>query len=980
MTDPRTSCPEKCKRIHENICNPKIPGVGPLDAKIVLVGEAPGQEEDKRCENFVGASGRLLNSLLQEVGLSREDVRIINAVRCATEGENKKPTKNEIACCRTNLVDEIKEIHPNVIGCLGAVAMESVLKRTGITKLKNNIFVSDEFNAKIIPIYHPAYILRNPGEYDTLLKGMRLIAEESGAKKKIERDKVPTKRLDVATSETIDKVLTKLNNVDAFVFDLETSSLSFLDARILCIALSWKSGLGITIKWDLLHQRHKERLKDIFLSSKLKINHNLKFDLHILKAHGFEVKGPFFDTLIAASLIDENRTEKGLDALTLEYLDLGEYWAGLDEWKTKYCKKNKMKLVEFTYDKYPYPKLAKYAQHDADATFRLYEIFREELEKIGLTEYFNKYSMTTMQLLTEMEHKGVKIDRSLLKDVIIKCKKKERRALEKIHDFKYVKKYEQWKRNNAARSLYYKWDSSKNLKSRYPDEKEYIRSKINKDSNKWTFNEKSYIQLGDVLFKVMKIKPLRISEKSGKPSTDEKVLTELAEKHDVQFVKDILEHRGLSKYISTYLVSTYMKSKADGRIHANYLQHRVVTGRLCVDKDTLISTNCGLVPIHDVSKLLAEDTRVVTHLGTSQKVKCVIVKGIEEMLEYGTSSGNKLICTRKHLLLTKGNYWMSAEGFCQGDIIPTISSIFLENQYKGQEITSIRSVGPREVWDIEVENDHSYIGNGFVCHNSCIQPNLQNIGRDAKDYKKCIVADPGYLLVKGDLKQAEFRCWAHYSNDRDMIKDIEAGLDIHRRTASEVFGISEEEVTDEQRTVAKAATFGTMYGRGAKAVAKQFNIDEDKAKSVQTLFFSRYPKAALWLDQQVEFAKVHKYVRTWLGRYRRLPKIDSDQQHIQAEAEREAKNSPIQGLASNMNDYYMYRTWKLARKKGLECYPAITQHDAQIHLIKEDQVNKLVKIMNYVVDTSFPDFRVKMTLDIEVGKTLGTLEKFNVKK
>jgi DNA polymerase-1 len=254
---------------------------------------------------------------------------------------------------------------------------------------------------------------------------------------------------------------------------------------------------------------------------------------------------------------------------------------------------------------------------------------------------------------------------------------------------------------------------------------------------------------------------------------------------------------------------------------------------------------------------------------------------------------------------------------------------------------------------------------------------MQNTPRNAKDFKECLIADPGFIFVKADLKQAEFRCWAHYANDPAMIRDIESGMDIHRRTASEVFQISEDKVNDDQRTAAKACTFGLMYGRGTRAVAKQYNLSIEQADNIRKHFFAKYPVAAQWLKDQIAFVRENGYVKTWLGRYRRLPEIYSDDDMIRSKAERDATNAPIQGLASNMNDHFMVRSYKLAAINGIVCHPAVTQHDAQIFLVKENHVKKMVKVMKYVVDTAFPDFRCKMVLDFEVGKTLGTLEKYD---
>lgn len=836
-SNPRARCDQSCPRINEPINSPRLRGHGSSKAKILLIGEAPGQNEDIKGKPFIGESGKILWGVLTTTGIRASDIYITNAVKCATAGENQPPNTKTIKCCRCYIEKEIKRLRPNVIGVLGATALRAVLKRTGITKLKNNVFFSEEFKTKVIPIYHPAYILRNPGALPDFQKGIELLACEAKDATILQKSTIKVKHFDANTSDKIDQVLSKLEKTKEFVFDLETSSLQFVDAKILCVALSWRSGLGITIKWDLLSSKQLERFQCILCSDRLKINQNLKFDLQMLMGQNVKVNGPYFDTLIAASLLDENMREKGLDTLTLQHLDIGEYWAELYKERDRICREKKIKKKLFSYDLFDYKLLAEYAQWDADATFRLLEKFRPALKEQKLTSYFNKYSMPTMQLLVDMEFNGVLVDRRKLLELINLYQQKLLDQGKIITQNKSVQDFEKERRKLAKRTIALHWHNSDMLQTRQPDVKDYVKEYL-QDKN-WKFNQKSVPQLSTLLFDRLNLTPIKFSKRTKKPSTDEETLRTYADQ-GVKLCQDIIEYRGLAKYISTYLVSTYDKSRYDRRIHANYLQAHTVTGRL-----------------------------------------------------------------------------------------------------------------------------------------SCVAPNMQNIPRNAKDFKECLIADPGFIFVKADLKQAEFRCWAHYSNDPDMIRDIESGMDIHRRTASEVFQISEDKVNDDQRTAAKACTFGLMYGRGTRAVAKQYNLSIEQADSIRKHFFAKYPVAAQWLKDQIAFVRENGYVKTWLGRYRRLPEIYSDDDMIRSKAERDATNAPIQGLASNMNDHFMVTSYRLAKMRDLPCYPAVTQHDAQIFLVKESKKDEMIKIMKHVVDTAFPDFKCKMVLDFEVGKTLGTLEKYN---
>lgn len=847
MGDPREKCDPKCARRLVDINFPKMRGVGPTNAKIMFVGEAPGQDEDQQGVPFVGASGQTLNDILKELGIDREKVYITNAVKCATCHANIKPTKPNITKCRPHLLRELIKIKPIVVVALGAVALDALTRRTGITKIQNNVLLErikygkrprrKYLNFKVVPVVHPAYVLRNPSTMKDLQTGLELAVVESASHDIVTQPSKRNRHISVKTPQQIDKLFAILEKEKSFCFDLETTALDARVAKIILIAFSWKIGVGATVQWKNLTDEHRERLSSLLTSSAVKIGHNLKFDIKILNKHGIKVSDPIFDCLPAAALVDENIRDKGLDALVLRYLDMGEYWRDLDRFKEDYISDTQTSVADFSYDKIPLKILAPYASCDADATNRLYWQFKHLLEQDDLYSFYKKYTIPTFWILLEMESRGIRVNRKKLRKLGRKYAKKISKSYQSIYACGDVKRYEKIKLNKISKELFDKFSSSKILQGRYAGEfKKYRKKRLRSATmqEKLRFNPKSTQQLGEVLYGMLKITPTKKTEK-GSASTDVSVLETL--KNDVELVNLILTHRSLTKFMSTYIKSIYVKSSLDGRVYPGYLQHRTVTGRL-----------------------------------------------------------------------------------------------------------------------------------------SSVDPNFQNIPRDAYDLKSCFMADPGMVIVKADLAQAEFRCWAHCSNDRRMISDIESGLDIHRRTASEVFCIPEEQVTKDQRTAAKSCVFGLMYGRGTRAVAKQFGISEEQANMVRSIFFSKYRDASLWLDQQVTLAKETCRVKTWMGRIRRIPEIRSKDSMVQAEAERQAKNSPIQGLASDMNNHFMVKNIKIARKHGIVCYPMSTVHDANIVQVRKDQVKKMVKVMKHVVATAFPDFRCVMKLDFEIGKTLGTLE------
>lgn len=832
------SCNSKCGRFELTIQSPCLRGEGDLDADIMLVGEAPGQTEDRRSRPFIGSSGKLLETILRNVGLERKNLYITNAVKCATPDENIKPKKSEIKQCREILRREINRVKPKVVGALGAVAVDALLNRTGIKTIKNTPFMSEEFGVKVIPIYHPAYALRNPAAKIDIVEGFRvLVAESEHSAEIVSLNKKKTKYLIAQSKEKIDKVLDSLEKQKVFAFDFESTSVDPIDAKILTIGFSWKPRTGVSIDWESINKKQKKRICDVLGSDRIKVAHNLKYEAEMCRVHDIPLKDPSDCTMLMHHLLDENN-KHDLDTLTLVYTDMGEYWSELEKYKKEYMKNNKVKKDDFSYDMLPRRVLMEYNAKDCDATLRIYKIFKDRIKQEGLHPlYSNNVLPYLKEVILDMELRGVYCNRKKLKYLLDKYTAKEQEKLDAVANLSSVKEYEEIRKQREIDKIVEKHKKSKILKNRFPDVEDYIEKSLKYDS--YRFKLRSTPQLRELLFTIPDRKPIKLTDKKA-ISVDEEVLLQLAEQGE-SIAQSIIDYRKISKFVSTYIRSTYQKTVRDSVIHASYQQHMTVSGRL-----------------------------------------------------------------------------------------------------------------------------------------SCKYPNMQNIPRDAKDFKECIVARPGYIFVKADLAQAEFRCWAHYSADEDMIADIESGLDIHRRTASEVFGVSEEEVTSEQRNAAKGCVFGLMYGRGPGAVAEQYEIPVDSAEEIKRTFFGKYPKASQWLEKQKRTAVALGYVKSWLGRIRRLPDVESENDGVVAEALRQATNSPVQSLASDMNNQYMITILRNSRAQGLSAWPVCTVHDANFIEVREEHKDQLVCIMKEVVANEFPEFKCEMKLDFEIGHDFGNLEEVNV--
>lgn len=191
-----------------------------------------------------------------------------------------------------------------------------------------------------------------------------------------------------------------------------------------------------------------------------------------------------------------------------------------------------------------------------------------------------------------------------------------------------------------------------------------------------------------------------------------------------------------------------------------------------------------------------------------------------------------------------------------------------------------------------------------------------------------------------------------------MLEGYEKDLDIHRVTASMVFDIPMEEVSDHQRSEAKAVNFGIIYGMSDYGLSENIDISLAAAKDYIDKYFERYPSIKAYLDSQVAFAQDYGYVKTLLGRLREIPQIHSKNFHLRNFAKRTAMNTPIQGSAADIIKVAMINVWKELRDRKLETKMILQVHDELIFDVKKEEleeIKSLVKdMMNHVVELKVP--------------------------
>jgi DNA polymerase-1 len=252
---------------------------------------------------------------------------------------------------------------------------------------------------------------------------------------------------------------------------------------------------------------------------------------------------------------------------------------------------------------------------------------------------------------------------------------------------------------------------------------------------------------------------------------------------------------------------------------------------------------------------------------------------------------------------------------------------------------------------------------------SSSEPNLQNIPvRTARgeEIRKGFVPGPGCRFVVADYSQIELRLMAHLSEDPAFIQAFRSGGDIHRQTASVIFGLPPEAVTPEMRARAKTINFGTIYGQGAFALARQLGISQDEARAFISQYFERFAGVRAYLDLQVKLARENGYVQTLFGRRRYIPEINDKNFNQRAFAERTAQNSPLQGSAADLIKIAMVRIHDALRAGGSGARLLLQVHDELVLEVPAANVDPVVQLVRQHMEGA-AELKVPLVVDVGVG-------------
>jgi len=565
-------------------CHVVPPKIVP-NCDILFVSDAPGDTEDQfGTEPLVGPAGQKLDELLRLADIDRNCCSLANVVQCRPLN-SRPPEKEEITACFHILEKAIRDANPKIIVPLGAIALERITGKTGITTLNGTILELPNYpNRKIIPCVHPSYVLRDVRNAEKAIYALKVVKSVLAGTATNSFSNVTY----VDTYEKFDAMIKEFEQSPRVAVDIETSGLDFLDDFITMIAFSCKPGYSYVLPWfvgddayyefcrnylktkrkayaedikDFVSENRlnmptykwvgtdvKDRLNKFFQSSsQMKILHNFKFDVKLLRRAGFEFDhGSVIDTMMISYCLDERGGIHSLKDLAKRYTSYGDYEVSLAE-----CGLKKTKKKSDSFALIPPDVLTRYAGTDADATLQLYLKLMPAVIQEKMHNLLVNFLMPVSWMLLGVEETGFYIDEKYRQEGIEILTKAIRDVDEDMKQYTMIPK-----------------DGT---------EPEPLKFTSNKQLSKYLFE---YANL-----------PILGTTDKGDSAVTEEVLAKLAELHPVP--KKVLTRRKYAKALSTYFKGITKNIYSDGRVHSNFNGTGTETGRLASSSPNLQNLTRG---------------------------------------------------------------------------------------------------------------------------------------------------------------------------------------------------------------------------------------------------------------------------------------------------------------------------------------------------------------------------------------------------
>ena len=253
---------------------------------------------------------------------------------------------------------------------------------------------------------------------------------------------------------------------------------------------------------------------------------------------------------------------------------------------------------------------------------------------------------------------------------------------------------------------------------------------------------------------------------------------------------------------------------------------------------------------------------------------------------------------------------------------------------------------------------------------SSTEPNLQNIPtrtEEGRELRKAFVPEDDYILCDADYSQIELRVLSHLADEQNLIDAFEQGLDIHAKTASQVFHVKLSDVTPEMRSRAKAVNFGIVYGISDYGLARDLKIPRKEAKKYIDNYMKYYSNIEKYMRNIVEQGKRDGYVTTYFGRRRYIPELSSRNFNIRSFGERIALNTPVQGTAADIIKAAMVGVYNRLKNNKMKSRLILQVHDELIVEAYKDELEEVKTILTEEMENVVVDFKVSLKSDINIG-------------
>lgn len=305
----------------------------------------------------------------------------------------------------------------------------------------------------------------------------------------------------------------------------------------------------------------------------------------------------------------------------------------------------------------------------------------------------------------------------------------------------------------------------------------------------------------------------------------------------------------------------------------------------------------------------------------------------------------------------------------KGEIIDKILDYRKFSKLKSTYIDGLKAVINKKTKRIHSRFMQTVTATGRI---SSTDPNLQNIPiktEEGRLIRKAFLASEGASLVDADYSQIELRVLAALSDDKEMLEAFKNGLDIHRKTASEVFHVDYDDVNSLQRSEAKAVNFGIVYGISDYGLSQNLNIPRKAAKEYIDNYLSHFVGIKNYMAEEIKRGKEEGYVETIFKRRRYIPELNAKNFNIRSFGERIALNTPIQGSAADIIKISMVKVYNELKKRNMKSKLIIQIHDELVVDAAEDEVEEVKEIMRELMENSV-DLNVKLSVDMNIGKNL----------